>query len=806
MRVGFGVLGPVVAWDRDADGRAIALKGPRHRAVLARLIVARRRVVPVSRLVEDLWTAPPPGAVGAVRTFVAALRRALEPDRPPRAPARLLVTEGPGYALRADADAVDAWRFEQDVAAAATLPPDGALPRLEEALGRWRGPAYAEFADEGWARGERSRLAELRLHAVERQAEARLALGRAAEAVPDLEAHLAEHPWREGAWRALALALYRTGRQGDALAVLRRARTLLVEQLGLDPGPELRRLESDILAQAPHLAPATARGEGAAQVWADAAAAYDRTVASGARTRLESTVGLLRDLSMTGGGGLLTARRQRVAAVAAAEELGDPELTARVIGAYDVPAIWTRLDDPEQAATIVAAAERTLAALAAGLEAPDDRLPGVEPPDHGEPSGQTPDQESADHEASGHEAPHHREPDHTAPDHKPTGHKTPGPGPSEPEAPGHEDHGHEAPGHEATAHEAPGRVAPGHGAPRRGASSPGVGGREVTGRWASGPEAVGRGSSAPGGDGRGAPGHSTFGRGTAGEAATRHDAIRARLLATVAVESRGGHSGRGRQAARQAEEIARRLDDPALLAFALNGVFMQSFDRAGLAPRRDAVGAELIALSARHGLVAFEVLGHLIRLQARSALADFASADRHAAAAERLGERHERPLVRVFTEWYRALRLAATGRADEAEAAYRDAATRLDGAGMPGLERGLLPLALLCLRVERGRPAPTDPDLGWGPYAPWARPLVLLARDRRAEAAAALRTVPEPPHDLLLEALWCLTGRAAIALGDRETMARARTALAPAAAELAGAGSGLLTLGPVSRHLADLGG
>ncbi|CDR07666.1 AfsR/SARP family transcriptional regulator [Streptomyces iranensis] len=668
MRVGFGVLGPVVAWDADADGRAIALKGPRHRAVLARLIIARRRVVPVSRLIEDLWTEPPPGAVGAVRTFVAALRRALEPQRPPRTPARLLVTEGPGYALRADPDAVDAWRFEQDVAAATTLPPDGALPRLEKALSRWRGPAYAEFADEGWARGERSRLAELRLHTVERQAEARLALGRAAEAVPDLEAHLAEHPWREGAWRALALALYRTGRQGDALAVLRRARALLVEQLGVDPGPELRRLETDILGQAPHLDPAAARGGAAAQVWADATAAYDRTVASGARTRLESTAALLRDLSMTGGGGLLTARQQRVAAVAAAEELGDPELTARVIGAYDVPAIWTRLDDPEQAASIVAAAERTLTALAAG--------------------------------------------------------------------------------------------------------------------------------SGPGG----------------------HDAIRARLLATIAVESRGGRSERGRQAARQAEEIARRLDDPGLLAFALNGVFMQSFERAGLAPRRDATGAELIALAARHGLVAFEVLGHLIRLQARSALGDFAAADRHAAAAERLGERHERPLVGVFTAWYRALRLAATGRADEAadgavvqaadeavvEAAYRDAAARLDGSGMPGLERGLPPLALLCLRVERGRPAPTGADLDWGPYGPWARPLVLLAQDRRAEAAAALRKVPEPPRDLLLEALWCLTGRAAIAIGDRETIARAHTALAPAAAELAGAGSGLLTLGPVSRHLADL--
>ncbi|MFD5389037.1 BTAD domain-containing putative transcriptional regulator [Streptomyces sp. NPDC127074] len=727
MRVGFGVLGPVVAW--DADGRAIALKGPRHRAVLARLIVARRRVVPVSRLVEDLWTEPPPGAVGAVRTFVSALRRALEPQRPPRTPARLLVTEGPGYALRADADAVDAWRFEQDVSAAAALPPDGALPRLEQALSRWRGPAYAEFADEDWARGERSRLAELRLHAVERQAEARLALGRAAEAVPDLEAHLAEHPRREAAWRALALALYRTGRQGDALAVLRRARTLLVEQLGLDPGPELRRLETDILDQAPHLAPATARGGAAAQVWAEAAAAYDRTVASGARARLESTVGLLRDLSMTGGGGLRTARQQRVAAVAAAEELGDPELTARVIGAYDVPAIWTRLDDPEQAASIVAAAERTLAALAAGPGVPGQGGPGVEPPGHG------------------------------------------GPGHGEP---AHETAGRESPGHGAT-----GRDTPDHSAPGRA-----VTGRELPSRWVSGYEAVEPGPT--------------------GGAAPRHEAVRARLLATVAVESRGGRSERGRQAARQAEEIARRLDDPALLAFALNGVFMQTFDRAGLAPRRDATGAELIALSARHGLVAFEVLGHLIRLQARSALADFASADRHAAAADRLGERHERPLVSVFTEWYRALRLAATGQAAEAEAAYRDAATRLDGAGMPGLEHGLLPLALLCLRVEQGRPAPTDADLDWGPYAPWARPLVLLARDRPAEAAAALRAVPEPPRDLLLEALWCLTGRAAIAVGDRETMARAHTALAPAAAELAGAGSGLLTLGPVSRHLADL--
>ncbi|MGW0069151.1 BTAD domain-containing putative transcriptional regulator [Streptosporangium sandarakinum] len=647
MRVTFGVLGPVAAWDGAGD--AIALRGPRHRAVLARLIVARRRVVPVTRLVEDLWEDPSPDAIGTVRTFVAALRRALEPERPPRAPARLLVTEGPGYALRAEPGAVDAWCFEDSVAAAATLPPAEALTRLEEALDRWRGPAYAEFADEDWARAERSRLTELRLHAVERRAEARLALGLAAEAVPDLDAHVAGHPWREDAWRLLALALYRTGRQGDALAVLRRARTLLVEQLGVDPGPRLRRLEADILGQARHLDPDSAAA-GAARVWARATAAYDRAVASGARARLESTVGLLRNLAVTGAGGLEESRRHRVAAVAAAEELGDAELTARVIGAYDVPAIWTRVDDPEQAARVLAAAERALAALP------------------------------------------------------------------------------------------------------------------------------------PGG----------------------HEAARARLLATIAVESRGSRTARGLQAARQAERLARDLDDPALLAFALNGVFMQTFHRAGLAARRDGIGAELVALSARHGLVTFEVLGHLIRLQARGALGDFPAADRHAEAADLLAGRNELPLAGVFTRLYRAMRLAEAGRAPQAEVEAAYAAARPDGTGMPGLERGLPPLVLLCLRVRRDLPLGIGGHTDWGPYEPWVLPLALLDRDRHDEAAAALRAVPDPPGDLLQEALWCLVARAAIAVGDREAMERARAALVPAAAELAGAGSGVLSLGPVSAYLDDL--
>ncbi|MFE9684622.1 BTAD domain-containing putative transcriptional regulator [Streptomyces sp. NPDC006285] len=792
-RVVFGVLGPTVAV--GGDGRELALKGPRHRAVLARLIVARRRVVPVSRLVEDLWTDPPPGAVGAVQTFVAALRRALEPDRPPRAPAGLLVTDGPGYALRAAPDTVDAWRFETAVAAAAGLPAPRALATLEEALSWWRGPAYAEFAGEDWSRAERARLAELRLQAVEWRAEVLLALDRPADAVPDLDAHLTDHPWRENAWRLLALSLYRHHRQGDALAVLRRARTVLVTQLGVDPGPSLRSLEQAILThsptltrppdQPPHPAPAEApsppltqgrgtvtsaappreraqpprpalatdpalpltqgrgtvtsaappreraqppppapaeapappltqgRGERRAQppqpapdndptadLWTQAAEAYNRTVAGGARTRLDSTVALIRNLAVTGGAGLEEARRHRPAAIAAAEEFADPELTARVIGKYDVPAIWTRSDDPATAALIVAAAERTLTALPAGR---------------------------------------------------------PEPGPSR------------------AAETGTGRAA---------GTETGAGTGTETGRAAR--TVAGAGTGVP------SPLHPT-----------PQDTARCRLLTTVALETRGSAAPRGPEAAREAEALARRLDDPALLAFALNGTFMQSFTRAGLAPRRDEIGAELVELAARHGLVTYEVLGHLIRLQARAALGDLPAADLHAAAADRLAERHELPLVGVFTEWYGALRLSATGHPARAETAYRAAATRLEGAGMPGLQHGLLPLALLCLRLTHGLPPVPDPALrtDWGPYRPWARPFTLLAAGRRTEARTALRALPEPPRDHLYEACCALEAEAARRLDDRAVRERARERLRPAAAEHAGAGSGLLTLGPVERYL-----
>jgi hypothetical protein len=151
------------------------------------------------------------------------------------------------------------------------------------------------------------------------------------------------------------------------------------------------------------------------------------------------------------------------------------------------------------------------------------------------------------------------------------------------------------------------------------------------------------------------------------------------------------------------------------------------------------------------------------------------------------------------------MRLAATGgSAEDAESAYRAAARALAGAGMPGVEQGILPLAILCLRVWRRRPLSFPEDTDWGPYVPWVRPLLLLHQDRRDEAAEALGHAPEPPPDLLLEALWCLRARAAIDLGDRGVMARAHAVLLPAAGELAGAGSGMLTAGPVADHLREL--
>ncbi|MBD3147642.1 AAA family ATPase [Microbispora camponoti] len=249
------VLGRIAA---EVDGRPADLGTSLQRAVLARLVCAQGHVVSTDRFVDDLWRGqPPPRALGALQVYVSNLRRALEPGRAPRAAARVLVSAPPGYRLALEPGDVDAWRLPRLVESAAGLLTEGrhaqALEVVDEALALWTGPAYAEFGEEEWALPEVVHLDELRAVAVEHRAEAGLALGRHAEVVPELERHLTAHPLRENAVRLLALAYYRSGRQGEALAVLRRTRGLLADQLGVDPGPALRALEADILAQAESL-------------------------------------------------------------------------------------------------------------------------------------------------------------------------------------------------------------------------------------------------------------------------------------------------------------------------------------------------------------------------------------------------------------------------------------------------------------------------------------------------------------------------------------------------------------------------
>ncbi|MEV0614360.1 BTAD domain-containing putative transcriptional regulator [Nonomuraea sp. NPDC050404] len=1152
--VTFGVLGPLTA---ENERGPVRLKGLRHRAVLARLLIAGGRVVPVSWLIGDLWEEPHEGALGAVQTFVGELRKALEPDRPPRTPSRLLVTSPPGYALRAEPGAVDAHRFESAITESARLLAGGAAAEarvlLDEALGLWRGPAYAEFAEQDWARGEATRLDELRLLAVERRAEAALASGRAAESVPDLEAHVAGHPLREDGWRLLALALYRTGRQGDALAQLRQARAVLRTELGLDPGEGLRQLESDILTHAPHLTATTpshptpptpihpppshgpaplgprppdapapihpplshgpapigpppshgtsplppvggfaGRGGGsggrafvgreveldglggvAAEVVADgrtrlvlvsgAAGAGKTSLAGMLARRLESGgwttawgaspelqgaptawpwTQMREDLARAGhaltpdpdvpmpsgrgqesGEAPLAARFRRHRAIAAdltavagrgplllvfddlhwadeetlallttlATDLGSAPVL--IVGTYRSTEISAELADAlgraarteparvylggltePQVRELVRtttgrepsdAAARTIHARSGGnpffvrelirlwegegdaalLTVPAGvrdvirhRLAALPPtarthlhqaavvgqevdldvliPLAGGDEDQVLDSiesallagflveqgtdrsadadwlRDADRLRFAHALVHETLYDEVTRARRARWHAAAAeivervrPGDVETiahhcvRAQGRADAARTAHYARAAAERAEGRSAP-HEAARLWRATLAALDRTTTAR---GEDIGGTGREGAGG-GQGGRVVRTSGasarleavmglvralavsgrleesrryRGEAVEVAetlgdpvltagvigsfdvpaiwtanddpelsarladaaertlsalppTGHDAERARLLITIAMERRADPGGRGDEAARAAEGIACRLGDRTLLAYALNGRYMQTFQRAGLAAERAAIGEELLGLAAGDdGLVTFEVLGRLILVQARSALADLEAADRHAAAADRLAERYDLPLVGVFTTWYAALRRTVKGsRSEEARAAYRTAAIRLSGTGMPGVEEGILPLALLCLELGEGTLDPAGgaglAGGGWGPYERWGRPLVLFALGRREEAVAAALRIPDSPHDLLFEARTCLHATAAIETAGRAVMERLYGLLLPAEGELAGAGSGMVTLGPVALYLGRL--
>lgn len=251
-RLRINLLGQLTA---SYDGAPLDLGGPRQRAVLAVLLLAEGDIVPADRIAESVWTdRAPADTAGALQAYVSHLRKRLQPGSAARTRSAVIVSEGPGYAVRLPRDAVDAWRFEQLLQqAAAETEPGQIAAVLEEALALWRGPALADYADEPWAEAEIGRLTELRTVARERLLAARLELGDAAMLVPDLEAMVAEEPLREERWRLLALALYRAHRQADALSALRRARSTLADELGVDPGPALRELESQVLEQSPVL-------------------------------------------------------------------------------------------------------------------------------------------------------------------------------------------------------------------------------------------------------------------------------------------------------------------------------------------------------------------------------------------------------------------------------------------------------------------------------------------------------------------------------------------------------------------------
>ncbi len=1023
------MLGPLTA---DDDRGPIDLKGPRHHAVLARLLVAKGHVVSGTALVDALWDEPRDGALGAVQTFVGALRKALEPDRAPRSPSRLLVTAAPGYALHVEPSAVDAGQFEAAAEAATGQLTAGrseaALVTFDGALRLWRGPAYEEFAEQRWARAEIVRLTELQLLAAERRAEAALAVGRAAETVAALQAHVTAHPLRENGWRLLALALYRTRRQGDALAALRRARTVLRSELGVDPGVDLRRLEADILDQAPQLdvpqqapirlgstslslvgradesrvldteaADAVRAGRprlvlvsgaagagktalvtaltdrltgagwlatwGACPELAGAPAAWPWTrmreqlaraghaVATDGETRFErhrvagaalaeiartapvllifddvhwadeETLALLTDLAADHDAGpllLVATYRSTDLSPALTQALGRAARTGPTriyLGGLSEPAVIELVDAttagraPADAARIIhkrsdgnpffvtelarlwdADGDAALQAVPAGvrdvirqrLAALDDtartllRQAAVLGVDIDlellVALGGLNDDAVLDSVETAVRAGHLVEPDsgglrfahalvqetvyggisrvRRAAWHAEVADIVERTRPADVATIAHHlvNAGDRAradrtaryarvAAERAEQRSAPRRAAhlwrgvltaldrPGADDPitRLDATMGLVRAMAVTGDMAAAREQRGHAISAATalGDPQQAaraiaaftvPGSWTTNDDDAlsarivqvAERALAADGLpevdRGRLLATIAMERRADSGGRGEQAARDAEAIARRRADPVLLAAALNGRFLQTFHRAGLAAQRGRIGAELVDLAHRHpGLVTYEVLGHLIQLQSGAAAADLDAADRHAAAAEHLAQRHDLPGVEVLTAWYAALRLAMTGHPEQARSAYRTAAVRLAGAGMPGMEQGLLPLALLCLDP---RTPPADAD--WGPYEPWARPYLHLARGRRDAAAAAARAIPDSPRDLLLEARTCLHAGLALEFDDRPTIERLHHELLPAAGEIAGAGSGVLTLGPVAALLERL--
>ncbi|PDP89514.1 AfsR family transcriptional regulator [Glycomyces fuscus] len=239
----FGVLGSLTVWDSSGD--QVPITETKVRAVLADLLVHHGRPVSADQLIEDLWEGRPPGRpLNTLQTKISQLRRALGPERVLRSPA--------GYRIRLEDGELDAARFRRTVGEADRADGPGARGRLlAEALGLWRGPAFADFADAAFVRAEAARLEESRVEAAERLAEARIETGEGAGAVAGLRDLVREHPLRERLHGLYMLALFRAGRQGEALRAFQDLRTRLRDQLGIDPDPAVSGLYASILRQEP---------------------------------------------------------------------------------------------------------------------------------------------------------------------------------------------------------------------------------------------------------------------------------------------------------------------------------------------------------------------------------------------------------------------------------------------------------------------------------------------------------------------------------------------------------------------------
>jgi DNA-binding SARP family transcriptional activator len=244
----FRLFGPL---EVERDGERFELPGHRRRALLALLLLRAGEIVATEQLVDELWGEHPPRtATTSLQNSVSALRKLLGAD--------LVETRAPGYRLRVPREQVDVHRFEGELALARASELDDRAEQLRAALALWRGPPLAEFAFEPFAQSEIRRLEELRLTALEDRIDADLELGRHAALVGELEALVAEEPLRERLRGQLMLALYRAGRQAEALAVYQAARRALVEELGIDPGVGLQQLHGAMLRQDSGLEPAAA--------------------------------------------------------------------------------------------------------------------------------------------------------------------------------------------------------------------------------------------------------------------------------------------------------------------------------------------------------------------------------------------------------------------------------------------------------------------------------------------------------------------------------------------------------------------